>query len=571
MRYLTTLVLLFGAASAQTTLYFEAFDNGVMTFDLNTSDMGSAGLGGYNKFIINDNYAGGSGSTTCIFPVTFNVPTTPSQPAGISGSPASKYLHTLSNIAESFSIFNCCFLAADGICSNGENYFSKMNTDISTIGYTGVSLNFWWICQGGANNYGEVYFSIDSGINWYLLASPVAQYKNQGNWTQAVIANPLFDNQPKLRFGFRFVNQVTFSASDPGFGIDDIRITGIPATAPTLTTDTVTGNPLCPGENITVDFTATGSFNSGNIFTAELSDSYGSFANPTVIGTLADIVSGTIPATIPLSAPAGSGYRIRVISSSPAITADDNGTDLTITTVTSVSMGTLEDVCLYDAPFPLSGGSPAGGIYFGPAVSGNTFNPQEAGIGTFNIFYTLSNVNGCSDTASNKITVNPVPAVSFSGLSIEYCSTANPVILEGSPPGGTFTGNGINGSVFNPSEAGIGQIAIKYIYTNLQNCSDSSVQMTTVNVCNGMDEWNRKIPSIYPSGKKIIIENLSNENQNMEFLVLNLLGQEIVTGNFQPASAGRQEIDIDNGGIYLVKLTSVRGEYVRKVLISERF
>ncbi len=554
---------------SQSTLYFEAFDNGVMTFDLNSADMGSVGTAGANKFVINDNYAGGSGTTTCIFPVSFNVPATASQPAGISGSPASNYLHTLSNIAENASIYNCCFLAADGICSNAENYFSKMNTDISTIGYTGVSLAFWWICQGGNNSYGEVYYSLDGGNSWNLLGSPVAQYRNQSNWAQVTVSNALFDNQAALRFGFRFVNQLAglSIASDPGFGIDDIRITGTLPAQPALSTGTATGNPWCPGENITVEFTATGAFNPGNVFTAEMSDLSGSFANPVVIGSLAGDTSGIINAAIPSSVQIGTGYRFRVVSSNPALVADDNGADMTVASAPVASLGILENVCLHDAPFPMYGGLPAGGSYIGAGITSNIFDPQAAGMGTFQIIYTFTDLTSCSDTGFSKITVNPVPEASFSGLNPEYCSNDSPVNLAGSPPGGTFSGSGISGNVFDPSASGTGPVDVIYVYINQQNCADTFSQITAVNLCDGILNQNAGIFfSIYPLGSEVVVEFSSLENQNIEIETLNLWGQTLWAEKYQ-ISNGLYNFRIARfpGGVNLIRLKTAQGEFVKKI------
>jgi len=82
----------------------------------------------------------------------------------------------------------------------------------------------------------------------------------------------------------------------------------------------------------TIPFTANGTYNNGNIFTAELSDETGSFLNPVVIGTLNGTISDTIYATItPDSLKNGAGYRIRVNSSNPAVVGNNNGTDLAIT------------------------------------------------------------------------------------------------------------------------------------------------------------------------------------------------------------------------------------------------
>lgn len=86
------------------------------------------------------------------------------------------------------------------------------------------------------------------------------------------------------------------------------------------------GQDVCVGSVIDVPFWSTGTYQAGNIYTAELSDDLGSFANPLVIGTSPDastydpaivpnpgMVSGIIPNTID-----GCGYFIRVISSNPA-------------------------------------------------------------------------------------------------------------------------------------------------------------------------------------------------------------------------------------------------------------
>jgi len=107
-----------------------------------------------------------------------------------------------------------------------------------------------------------------------------------------------------------------------------ITVSGIASA--TITTGIITGSPLCPEQMITVPYTVTGTFNSGNTFTAQLSDAAGSFASPTDIGSLGGTLSGSIDATIPLNTPFGTGYRIRVVSSDPVVTGTDNGADLEI-------------------------------------------------------------------------------------------------------------------------------------------------------------------------------------------------------------------------------------------------
>ncbi len=75
----------------------------------------------------------------------------------------------------------------------------------------------------------------------------------------------------------------------------------------------------CVNTNFNIPLVLYGAYSVGNIFTAQLSDSNGSFASPTNIGTLSGTATGTIVANIPDTVSEGSGYRIRVISSEPAV------------------------------------------------------------------------------------------------------------------------------------------------------------------------------------------------------------------------------------------------------------
>jgi len=80
----------------------------------------------------------------------------------------------------------------------------------------------------------------------------------------------------------------------------------------------------CPDSTLAVNFTVSGPVNSGNVFTAQLSNASGSFASPVNIGTLSGTASGTITATIPGSTTPGTGYQIRVVSSNPVETSSNS-------------------------------------------------------------------------------------------------------------------------------------------------------------------------------------------------------------------------------------------------------
>jgi SprB repeat/Secretion system C-terminal sorting domain/Glycine rich protein len=80
-------------------------------------------------------------------------------------------------------------------------------------------------------------------------------------------------------------------------------------------------------------------------------------------------------------------------------------TDPNAPTVT-LSLG-VTTVCADDANVTLTGGSPAGGVYTGTAVSGGVFNPSTTNIGANTITYTYTDPNtNCSATATGVINVN---------------------------------------------------------------------------------------------------------------------------------------------------------------------
>lgn len=81
---------------------------------------------------------------------------------------------------------------------------------------------------------------------------------------------------------------------------------------------------FCRNTAFNVPFSANGTFNAGNIFTAQLSNASGSFSSGvTSLGTLTSTTSGSISATIPNVIALGTGYKIRVIASNPALTDVD--------------------------------------------------------------------------------------------------------------------------------------------------------------------------------------------------------------------------------------------------------
>ncbi len=426
------------------TLFSEDFE-GSPAFTLNTTDANSV-TGVANTWLVNNVYAGGTGTVDCSgFLLDFTIPSTAAQPVDIS-SANGNYLHTAALVAITNNINNCSFGAADGFCTNADDVFARMSTDVSTIGSADVELKFWWLCNGGNQNYGEVYYSLNAGSSWQQATVPLAQYRNTTNWGEQTVTLPAFGNQATLRFGFRFHNGTSLlGAADPGFAVDDVRIIAT-TTNPVSIAASVSPLTFCQGASLNVAYSVTGAFNVGNMFTAQLSDASGSFATPTAIGMVMTTTGGSIACVIPPGTLPGTGYRIRVVSDSPATTGTDNGTDIVIYEAPFAGADGSLTICTGDDPVGLSTGGDAGGTWSGPSsVVNGQYDPATMEPGTYT--YTVVGTGPCASDAAEVVVAEIAGANAGSSVSEVICKNTGIydlfAFLGGSPDtGGTWTAPG---------------------------------------------------------------------------------------------------------------------------------
>ncbi|MFN8166287.1 MAG: MopE-related protein [Bacteroidia bacterium] len=138
----------------------------------------------------------------------------------------------------------------------------------------------------------------------------------------------------------------------------------------------------------------------------------------------------------------------------------------------------LQYGCVNNSPFALTGGSPSGGIYSGPGVSGGIFNPSTAGAGTHTITYTYTDANGCSAAASSAIIVNAIPpAAIFPSGSLSLC-TGSTLTLAATPGYNYSWSTGATTSFIPVSSAGNYSVTV----SDANGCSASSSPVSvTVN------------------------------------------------------------------------------------------
>ena len=176
----------------------------------------------------------------------------------------------------------------------------------------------------------------------------------------------------------------------------------------TITTDTILQLSTCAGGNVIVPFTTSGNFPVGNVFTAQLSNALGQFTTPINIGTI-PFNAGLIFATIPANTNFGFLYKIRVISSNPAVVGSACPNTLIITQVAQLNQitATPNDTICQGESVTLSALIPGATYAWSTGETTQAINVSQTG--TYSV--TVIDLLQCETDTSINITVLPQPCV----------------------------------------------------------------------------------------------------------------------------------------------------------------
>jgi hypothetical protein len=154
-------------------------------------------------------------------------------------------------------------------------------------------------------------------------------------------------------------------------------------------------------------------------------------SNPIVeFGNYSSLCSNASPLTLNQGTPAGGNYTGTGVTNNVFIPAagsigannliysyvSPNGCSgsangsITVNAVPVVSFQELGDYCIQDAAVTLQG-TPTGGVFDGPGVTGTTFNPALAGTGVHTLTYNFAQ-NGCTGSASQTVEVDACDQIS---------------------------------------------------------------------------------------------------------------------------------------------------------------
>ncbi len=178
---------------------------------------------------------------------------------------------------------------------------------------------------------------------------------------------------------------------------------------------------LAVNPTVNTNYTVTGTSTAGCVKTVTASVTVGSA--PSIAANSASICIGSSTTII---ASGVNTYTWNTSSNSSSITVNPTSTTVytvsgnlagcatTAVKVITVTVNALPVVTLANITSPLCvanasvalSGSPSGGIYSGPGVSGASFNPSVSGAGTFTVTYNYTDVNSCSAAATKTVNVS---------------------------------------------------------------------------------------------------------------------------------------------------------------------
>lgn len=163
------------------------------------------------------------------------------------------------------------------------------------------------------------------------------------------------------------------------------------------------------------------------------------------------------------------------------------------------------------------------------------------------------------------VTENALPTVAITTTQNELCVYNAAIALAGTPANGTFSGNGVTNSNFDPSVAGIGNHDVVYMFTDANGCTNQDTLAITVDGCAGLEDVTKSNLSIFPNPSETGVFNIisSQALSGEAIVVLNALGQQVAVYSF---NGTEKTIDLSQEakGIYLLKVGTQSFKLIKK-------
>ena len=340
----------------------------------------------------------------------------------------------------------------------------------------------------------------------------------------------------------------------------------------------------CPGVQIQVPYNATYSLSTGNVFTVQLSNATGAFTAPVTIGTLSSTAtSGIITCTIPANATAGTGYKIRINASTPAVTGIANNGNIVINTnilptvaiQASQTLVCLNSAVSFTSTYNNTGATPSFQWYKNGALQGvtsATYTDNSPSNG--DSYYVAMNANsGCAvnNVNSNTVSLNGAnlvtPSVTIQNTQTTICSFTTSVSYTATPV------NGGPSPIYQWKKNGenVGSNSASFTDTNPIEGDVVLVEMTSDASCvtNALATSNA-ITLLYSSTTVVPTVSISTSQTNICVGVSQVVfNANFFNGGFSPTFQWRRNgVNVGTNSAQLVLNSPANGDQISLVMTS---
>lgn len=219
-------------------------------------------------------------------------------------------------------------------------------------------------------------------------------------------------------------------------------------------------------------------------------------------------------------------------------------------------------------------GTPTGGTYYGSNLNGNIFSTSNI-TNMYYFHYTFIDlVTGCASTAKTNImtvqnTLNAFITPSQNSTCINS-AFGNQITLSATPSGGVFSGAGVVGNTFTPSN-NAGTYLISYSVVTTNNCISNATTNIVVESCVGISELNPadEIITIFPNPTTALLNiKLNSFEADVKLILHNSVGQELIIKEVKNIE---ETIDLSflKSGIYFLSVISNKTNSLTYKVIRE--
>lgn len=188
---------------------------------------------------------------------------------------------------------------------------------------------------------------------------------------------------------------------------------------------------------------------------------------------------------------------------------------------------------------------------------------QLSNSGTY--YDTLSNVYGCDSLIYLQLSVDALNVSWSGGNDTVNLSSGGITLNGGTPPGGTYSGNGVTNNVFFPANAGGNTSIITYSYTDSAGCTSTA---TKTFVITGVNEIADDDLLIYPNPatEGITVEGTLVGSPLFTAELFTITGQLVQTVQKQSANKLSIEVGALPSGVYCLSIIAGGANKVYRIV-----